>query len=275
MISIAFSGTSLQNQGLDLTLDVIQRSGFNALEFSGILTPIPDNTTARKNLRDQIRDAGLAIEALRWRGPGGVQAAKAIGAPVLATSFGARESDREAFLAEIENFKKMGKEAADAGVRICVKPHVGNYVHSTSTMCEFIECVDSEHVGLMWDPSHLWRANELPEETLPSVLDHLFAVRLRDHISRDSQVDPAETQVPGNGEIDFRAIIDILLTRENLKTYCIEINNWGHWDEQNQWVKWERDRVWESEEESQVIRILTLARENLGRYIESGISSSG
>jgi sugar phosphate isomerase/epimerase len=122
----------------------------------------------------------------------------------------------------------------------------------------------------MWDPSHLWRANEQPEKTLLQVKDHILAVRLRDHISRERMVDPAEIQVPGNGAIDFQIIVNELLTIEGLETFCIEINNWGHRNGQGQWVRWDRDLIWGPLELGQVLDILTRARQNLENFIRVG-----
>jgi sugar phosphate isomerase/epimerase len=267
MRKIACSGCSLQYKGLDTTLDLVKRAGFDAIELSGLNDEMKTDEKSRREILAQVEEAGLFIEALRWRGPDGIKIAADFGIPILATGNRAREGDKETFAEDIKRFKEAGKEAADYGIRICVKPHVGNYIHSTPTMMEFVERVDSENVGFMWDPSHLWRANEQPEETLMRTKDHIFAVRLRDHISREQTVDPAEIQIPGNGKINFQSVVNELLTIEGLETFCIEINNWGHRDDNNQWVKWSRDMAWESSELEQILNILTKARQSVEGYI--------
>ena len=226
-MKIGFSACSLSKQGLDTTLDLVRKAGYDAIELSGIGSEVADDEKQVKLIVDKVADAGLVVEALRGQGVGAIEVTSALGAPLLATGINAREGDKQAFEKQIKVFRKASKEAADCGVRMCIKPHVGNYVHSTPTIMEFLEKVDSKQVGVMWDPSHLWRADENPDETLAQVKDHIFAVRLRDHKSREKSVDPAEIQVPGNGFINFESIMSQLTAIEGLDILVVEINNWG------------------------------------------------
>jgi len=269
MRKIACSACSLQGKSLDTTLELVSRAGYDAIELSGLNDEMETDSESRKITLAKVEEAGLFIEALRWRGPDGVRIAADFGISLLATGIRAKEDDKETFEEDVRRFKQAGKEAADYGIRVCIKPHVGAYVHSTSTIMEFLEKVDMDRVGIMWDPSHLWRANEQPEETLMQVKDHIFAIRLRDHISREHQVDPAEIQIPGNGKIDFQAVISELMTIEGLDTFCIEINNWGHRDNDHQWVRWNRERNWEQFELKQVQGILKQARQNVAALLKA------
>jgi len=107
MVKIACSGCSLQRKGLDTTLDLISRAGYDAIELSGLSGDITGDEEQRKNILAQIEEADLFIEALRWRGPDGVKMAVDFRVPLLATGIRAKESDKETFESDVKSFKDV------------------------------------------------------------------------------------------------------------------------------------------------------------------------
>jgi sugar phosphate isomerase/epimerase len=232
-MKIGFSATGFQGKDFDTTVDCISRAGYQAIELDAAQLDLRGDAAYGARIREKLAAASLVAESLRVYGPEnvvpGIKLATHLGVDLVATGIRAREGDREALEADIKRFEEWSAVGADYGVRLCVKPHVGVYLHDTPTMLEFMRLVDREQVGIMWDPSHLWRADENPAETLSLVKDYIFAVRLRDHRSREKAVDPAEIQIPGNGALDWPVILSQLATVNGLDILVIEINRMVDW----------------------------------------------
>src|SRR5690606_30545043 len=71
--------------------------------------------------------------------------------------------------------------------------------------------VDAPALGLNFDPSHLYRADEEPAEVARAWGDKIVTSHFRDCASRDRQVGPPPTQVPGRGEVDLRGTLAALV----------------------------------------------------------------
>lgn len=225
---------------LEAALDGIRRAGYQAIEL-GAIPGMADHLSADegpdyyRGVRDAVAERGLAIEAIgastnlldpdrRARFVRLMKAASELGAPALTTGSGGVSDDAESYRTVVATIAELARIAADLGVRISIKPHVRAAVYSTPTASRFMEEVDPRWVGLNYDASHLWRANETPEESLRALGPHLATARIRDAVSREpGGPGPIDQQIPGNGAMNLPAIAEALAAIPGLRYTVLEI----------------------------------------------------
>ncbi len=213
---------------LDIALAGIARAGYAAIELCAIPgmadhLPVDRGIDFYSNLRKQIGDAGLAIESIgastnlldddrRARFVRLTRIAGLLGAPAITTGSGGVADDSESFRQVIRAVKEVASIAADVGVRLSIKPHVRNAVYSTRSSLEFMAAADTTVVGLNFDASHLWRCGEIPEDSLKQLARYVVTARIRDTLSRDIPIGSVDTQLPGGGAMNLRAICRMMRT---------------------------------------------------------------
>jgi len=208
---------------LDVALDGIRRAGYTAIELCAI-PGMADHLSADADpatyaaIRRQVDDAGLKIESIgastnlldpdrRARFARLIKAAAALGAPALTTGSGGVSDDEASYDQVLATLKELSAVAAGEGVRISIKPHVRAAIYSTPTALRFVKDLPSPWIGLNFDASHLWRANETPEDSLAQLGSHLATARIRDAVSREpGGPGPVDEQIPGNGAMNMPAI---------------------------------------------------------------------
>jgi len=228
--------------GFDLptALAGIQRAGYSAIELCsipGMADHFPDDAppATYAEIRQQIADHGLTIESLgastnlldparRERFFRLMKVAARLGAPALTTGSGGVSDDSESYQQVVSTLKDLATLAAAEGVKISIKPHVRTAVYSTPTALRFARDVSTDWIGLNFDASHLWRANETPEDSLAQLGPHLATARIRDAVSRDATgPGPVDEQIPGNGAMNLAAIASGLASLPQISTTVLEI----------------------------------------------------
>jgi sugar phosphate isomerase/epimerase len=225
---------------LETALKGIQEAGYAAIELCAIPS-MADHLSADEEapyyraVRQMVADHGLAIESIgastnlldperRARFVRLIRAAAILGAPAITTGSGGVSDDEQSFRAVVETIGELSRIAATEGVRVSIKPHVRAAVYSTPTALRFMAEVDRRWVGLNYDASHLWRANETPEESLRQLGPYLATARIRDAVSREpGGPGPVDQQIPGNGAMNLRAIADELRAIPELTCTVLEI----------------------------------------------------
>ncbi len=119
-------------------------------------------------------------------------------------------------------YNEMGRLAREAGMTLCCHHHMGTGVQTVEEIDRFLELTDPELVFLLFDSGHLTFAGVDPEPVLQKHIGrirhvHLKDVRLsiRDQARREglSFLDAVRAgvfTVPGDGDVDFAPIFDIL-----------------------------------------------------------------
>lgn len=131
------------------------------------------------------------------------EAAAEIGIPVINVGPGGKLGVQEDLDRSVEQLARMAERAAEYGVVLCVKAHVGNAIYSTPTTQYAMERISSPAFGIDMDPSHIHRAQENAEEALPAVLSRVKHVHIRDCKGREQGPGPIELQACGRGDIDL------------------------------------------------------------------------
>lgn len=118
--------------------------------------------------------------------------------------------DEESYLRFIEGVRPYTARAKALGIRLALKGHVGQAVYNTDTMLRAISDVGLQGFGVNADPSHLYRANENPHESVQRLSGAIAMVHIRDCPHRNQPPGSPEQQVPGQGEMNLPAMIAAL-----------------------------------------------------------------
>ncbi|MEA4923031.1 MAG: myo-inosose-2 dehydratase [Eubacteriaceae bacterium] len=117
---------------------------------------------------------------------------------------------------------RLGKIAKDKGMKLTFHHHMGTVVQTEEEIDRFMDEVDPELVFLLFDSGHLSFAGIDPAPVLKKYADRVKHVHLKD--IRNDVVEKAKREdwsflksvregaftVPGDGDVDFSAIFDIL-----------------------------------------------------------------
>ena len=167
-------------------------AGFDGIELS-VIQSQRDHVGLTGNWRDAAgemctvaADHGLAITSLELGEdpdllPVALEAARELGASVVAAGGGGGESGNAD---DLQRAIDSAAAAAELGQQFEVvavyKAHVGNAVHSTETLLALAAAVSSPWFGLNYDPSHILRAGERPEDGIRRIAPHVRHVHIRD-----------------------------------------------------------------------------------------------
>jgi sugar phosphate isomerase/epimerase len=133
-----------------------------------------------------------------------------LGVPIVNIGSGGTTGDEESLKQVIAHIGELAQLAGRHGLRLAVKPHVGQAIYNSATALRLMDEVREPALGLNFDPSHLFRADENPEEVAGRWGAHIATSHFRDCASRERQVGPPETQIPGRGIVDIPATLRAL-----------------------------------------------------------------
>lgn len=137
-------------------------------------------------------------------------AAVEIGIPLINCGPGGKSNDESTFNAVLDSLSRLVGRAEHYGVTLCVKAHVGQYIHNTPTSLKLLAAIDSPHFGLDMDPSHIWRAGEDPVEAIGAVVKRIRHVHIRDCKGRQQNPGTPQMQANGRGDINLLGYIRVL-----------------------------------------------------------------
>lgn len=191
----------------------------------------------RNFLSENEEEARTHQEALKAR----IRFAGALGIEKIVCSTGVT---REAFVgmgfrpensldACVELAKEFLEEAEKHNVRLCWEncPMMGNIATSPDVWQALFDRLDSDRIGLCYDPSHLlWQMID-PYENIRRFKDRIFHFH-----AKDTQIDREKLnrcgalqnskwwrhRLPGLGDLDWNRIVDILYQTGYDGTICIE-----------------------------------------------------
>ena len=133
-----------------------------------------------------------------------------LGVPIVNIGSGGATGDEESTRQAIAHIGELARLAGQHGVRLAVKPHVGQAIYNSATALRLMNEVREPALGLNFDPSHLYRAGEEPQEVARQWGTHIITSHFRDCASREQRVGPPETQIPGRGIVDLPATLHAL-----------------------------------------------------------------
>jgi sugar phosphate isomerase/epimerase len=201
----------------------VQKAGYNGVELSAIAGMcehlVLDNWQAQVaeilSLSKQYKLELLSMEVTTTdaaRLEKAFAAAQALGIPVVNVGPGGKSNEEATLVESIATLKDRVAMAAKYGVTLCVKAHVGASIFNTPTTLRAIQEISSANFGIDMDPSHIFRAGELPENALPQVVSRVKHIHIRDCPDTNPSPGTPPQQTCGRGKIDlygyFKALVD-------------------------------------------------------------------
>ena len=136
--------------------------------------------------------------------------ARELGVPIVNIGSGGKTGDEASTREAIERIRDLARLAGEAGVKLAVKPHVGQAIHDAATGLRLVNEVGEPALGLNFDPSHLFRANETPQDVAPRWGAKIITSHFRDCPWREGPPGKPEEQIPGRGIVDIPATLQAL-----------------------------------------------------------------
>lgn len=214
--TVLFGGADLAD-----ALTYVAWAGYTYVELAAIagmaehISPAMSDSE-RRSVQRLLDDHGLtatAIEAAttdRDRLESIFDLARDLGVGIVNIGSGGVSGDEESTVRAIAHIDDLAALAGQYGLRLAVKPHVGQAIFNADTALRLIDEVRAPALGLNFDPSHLYRAGEDPSEVARRWGEHIVTSHFRDCLSREQRVGPPETQIPGRGSVDIHGTLRAL-----------------------------------------------------------------
>lgn len=203
---------------LETALDHVAFAGYSYVELAAIkgmcehISPEIDPGHVTGLLGDR-RLTATAIEAATTdaeRLEQVLRLAARLQVPVVNIGSGGISGDEESTRQSIAHIERLAKLASEHGVGLAVKPHVGQAIFNAATAVRLMNEVSEPSLGLNFDPSHLFRADEDPDQVAATWGSRIITSHFRDCASREQKVGPPPTQIPGRGTVDLPATLRAL-----------------------------------------------------------------
>ncbi|MGQ9905173.1 MAG: sugar phosphate isomerase/epimerase family protein [Anaerolineae bacterium] len=212
----------------------IRMAGYDGVEISAIKGMCEhlalDNWRAQASeIRQIAADNGLEILSTEVasldedRLTKAFEACAEIGIPIVNVGPGGRMDVEEDFVRQTDLLAKMADKAHSYGVTLCCKAHVGGAIYNTPTTLRALEKITSPGFGVDMDPSHIYRANENPEEALAPVLSRTRHIHIRDCKGRGPTPGAPAMQACGRGDINLYGYCKVMVEGGYNGPVCLEV----------------------------------------------------
>jgi sugar phosphate isomerase/epimerase len=223
MIKLGVNSVLFNGHDLETAMKHVAWAGYDGIELSAIKGMCEHLELDRwEDQADEIRKMASAygLETLAMEEAAldedrllkAFRAAKAIGIPVVNIGPGGKTGIEEDFQRQTDLMARMAERAAEHGVWLCVKAHVGCCVYNTETTLRAMKKINAGAFAIDMDPSHVHRAGENPAVALPQVLGRVRHVHVRDCKGAGPSPGEPKDQACGRGDIDlfgyFKAMVD-------------------------------------------------------------------
>ena len=234
MLKLGVNTVLFKKYSLDEAANIIKRAGYDGMEIAGIVGMcdhlVGDKTTVQAKL---IRDIAekyqlelLSTEAATHdveRLKKVFETCQAAGIPIVNIGTGGKSDDPEEFNKTIETLIQLSELADSYGLILCCKAHVGNSIYNTATTIRVMEAIKNNNFGIDMDPSHIYRANENPEEALPPVISRVKHIHIRDCKGRGPGPGTPADQACGRGDIDLFGYFKAMIAADYQGPVCLEV----------------------------------------------------
>jgi sugar phosphate isomerase/epimerase len=187
-------------------------------------------------IRQAAKENGLALLSMEVasldddRAIPAFEAAEDLGIPVVNFGPGGKSRSGEDFERQAEVMARLADKAAARGVTLCVKAHVGACIDDTPSTKRIMKRIPAKGFGIDMDPSHIYRAGELPEKALRQVIARVRHVHIRDCKGRGPAPGAPALQACGRGDIDLAAYCAVMARAGYDGPVCLEVIGAGQLD---------------------------------------------
>ncbi len=209
------------NSDLATALTHVAWAGYHFVELAAIAGMVEHISPAmsrheRADVREQLAHLGLtatAIEAAttdRARLELLFALANDLNIPIVNIGSGGASDDEESTAQAVAHIQDLAVLAGRHALRLAVKPHVGQAIYNAETALRLVSEVREPALGLNFDPSHLYRAGEEPQDVARRWAGYIVTSHFRDCLRREQRVGPPDTQIPGRGSVAIPATLRAL-----------------------------------------------------------------
>jgi sugar phosphate isomerase/epimerase len=229
--------------GLDLptAARLTKLCGYDGLEVSAIAGMCEHYVLDRwetqvEMVRKAAADNGLALLSMEVasldeaRLRKAFAAAKAAGIPIVNIGPGGKANAPEAVAQAVATLTARAQLAAEYGVTLCCKAHVGSAIFNTPTTLAAMQAITHPSFGVDMDPSHIWRAGEEPATALQQVISRVKHIHIRDCKGRGPSPGSGRDQACGRGDIDLARYFRTLTEANYDGPVCLEVIGAGSYD---------------------------------------------
>lgn len=222
--------------GLDFATaaKTVKACGYDGIEVSAIAGMCEHLVLDRwqeqaAQIRSIAADNGLALLSMEVASLDAARlelafaAGKAIGIPVINIGPGGKSDVEEDLIRQTGLIAQAAGRAAAYGVTLCCKAHVGGSIYNTPTTLRACAAITSPAFGVDMDPSHIYRAGELPEQALPAVIGRVKHIHIRDCKGKGPSPGEARDQACGRGEIDLAGYCKAMVDGRYDGPVCLEV----------------------------------------------------
>jgi len=222
--TVVFGGESIRTAMAHLKL-----AGYDAIELSALQgqgafgDPLGEHLHLERwrseagEIKALVEELELPITAMEV-GPldeerilAAFEAAAEIGIPVVNIGPSGTSDEPNDLTLCIGRIAKLAEAAAQTGVTLCVKAHVGTSIHDTPTTLQAMDQIPSSAFGIDMDPSHIHRAGEVPKDSLRRIISRVRHVHIRDCPGPGPDPGLPELQSCGRGDIDLLGYCRVLV----------------------------------------------------------------
>jgi sugar phosphate isomerase/epimerase len=241
MIKLGVNTVLFQGHDLATAMTHIAWAGYDGVELSAIKGMCEhldlDNWQAQaasiKELAARFNLALLSTEVASLdeaRLQKAFDACEALGIPVINIGPGGKANSDEDLERQTDLMAKMAARAGKQGVTLCVKAHVGACIFNTPTTLRAMAKIADPAFGIDMDPSHIFRAGELPEQALPQVVSRVKHIHIRDCKGRGPSPGEPRDQACGRGDIDLYGYCEALVKGGYNGPVCLEVIGAGKYE---------------------------------------------
>ena len=151
------------------------------------------------------------------------EAARLLKIPVVNVGPGGKSDVAEDFEECVATLAARAKLAAEYGVTLCCKAHVGGAIYSTPTTLRAMDAIRLDSFGVDMDPSHIHRAGERTGEALGHVVSRVKHIHIRDCKGPGPSPGAPAEQACGRGDIDLYGYFKVLADAKYTGPVCLEV----------------------------------------------------
>jgi sugar phosphate isomerase/epimerase len=150
-------------------------------------------------------------------------AAEALGIPIVNVGPGGKSGVFADLAESIAALREQAERAAEHGVTLCVKAHVGASICDTPTTLQAMEAIKLPSFGIDMDPSHIYRAGESPNESFAAAWPRVKHINIRDCKGRGPGPGDPASQACGRGDIELSLFFATLADAGYDGPVCLEV----------------------------------------------------
>ena len=234
MIKLGVNTVLFKDYSLREAARSIKAAGFDGMELSAIKgmcehLPVEEWRSYKGEIQSLSAQYGLELISMevasleRERLLKAFEAGAEIGIPIINVGPSGKSDVEEDLAQSLETLAARAEDAAQFGVTLCCKAHVGSAVYNTPTTLRMMEAVQSPNFGVDMDPSHIWRAGEKPEDALPSVISRVKHIHIRDCKGEGPSPGEPALQACGRGDIDLFGYFKAMTDAQYDGPVCLEV----------------------------------------------------